>query len=538
MKHLKSVFLIPLLIAVWACSVPSIVEQQLSSSESSLNHDIPVYSDTNRVSLSDDDSYALVSELLGSSYLAYQYDSDIYWTEDKGSDVQDELDSELPDADWRLETDWSTFDTRTMSEWRKGDLQAYILILDNLNSDQISELSRRYGVSDLEPGSTLVITHVWNPEEEIPTATSTRTPIPSDTPTSTNTPTSTVTFTPSATFTATVTPTNTLTPTPLPGAWSPIGLSEDAVTNILVVNNSLWYASTYGLRHGIFKSTDQGISWQAINNGLGSLDIFDIDVLSNSNNSLLAATTEGLWFTSDGGETWQPYGPEVTIGSRTFSRQDERMVSVAILPADPTKIIVVEGNDVSLSSDGGNIWEEISGNTWERVVAANTPSQTFYLTSESFINRTDNAGIDWVEGASVGADYDIGSIAVDPGNKDVVYACTGTFSIYRGLIREGFGVYKSTDGSGSWTPINDGLPNTGFESECSAVEVNPSDSANVFVAISGQVYVSYNSGETWELFSNPRLPEEVWPIYKFAIDPISNVICAGTTQGIWCNSLE
>lgn len=62
-------------------------------------------------------------------------------------------------------------------------MRVLIAYLDNLDSEQTSNLERRYGISGPGPGSTLIITHLWDTTEPLPTATPTRTPIPSPTPT-------------------------------------------------------------------------------------------------------------------------------------------------------------------------------------------------------------------------------------------------------------------------------------------------------------------------------------------------------------------
>lgn len=75
------------------------------------------------------------------------------------------------------------------SNWRNGDLRTIIIIIDNLDSEQINDLNRRYGVSGLDPSNTLIVTHLWDTSNLLPTPTPTETPIPPPTavPTSTST---------------------------------------------------------------------------------------------------------------------------------------------------------------------------------------------------------------------------------------------------------------------------------------------------------------------------------------------------------------
>lgn len=56
---------------------------------------------------------------------------------------------------------------------------------------------------------------------------------------------------------------------------------------------------------GIYKSTDAGKTWKAINNGLGNLDVSAIIIHPLRNKELLAATHGGLYKSTDAGNSWK-----------------------------------------------------------------------------------------------------------------------------------------------------------------------------------------------------------------------------------------
>jgi ligand-binding sensor domain-containing protein len=60
--------------------------------------------------------------------------------------------------------------------------------------------------------------------------------------------------------------------------------------NTLVTNNNLLFAGIYA--NGVYLTTNNGVSWRAINDGLGSLDILKLEI---SGNYLLAGTATGVF---------------------------------------------------------------------------------------------------------------------------------------------------------------------------------------------------------------------------------------------------
>ena len=218
-------WLVLAVLAVFIASCGAGSRSSLSLPEGSSGDKVPLYPDARRITVNETDRIALIGGVLGTESLRYDSNTDISWTEDTGTKVQEQLDELLPDANYRIESDWSGFDPIRTSSWRNGDIQLAVFYIDNLNSEQIGDLRRRYGISGLQPGSTLIVTHVWDTTQPLPTATPTATPTPL--PTSTPTATFTSTPTPLPTATPTPTPTPTLTPTPTPTPLPGSVLTED-----------------------------------------------------------------------------------------------------------------------------------------------------------------------------------------------------------------------------------------------------------------------------------------------------------------------
>lgn len=137
-----------------------------------------------------------------------------------------------------------------------------------------------------------------------------------------------------------------------------------------------------------------------------------------------------------------------------------------------------------------------------------TNSNVIYIgTPGAGIYKSTNGGVNWTAIFDNQNTLYVGAIAIDPNNTNIVYAGTGDphipFTVFIGD-----GIYKSTDGGGTWTNI--GLTNSKIISK---IIINPSNSNEIYVSANGNpivadnnrgVYKSSNAGATWSqiLFIN------------------------------------
>ena len=317
------------------------------------------------------------------------------------------------------------------------------------------------------------------------------------------------------------------------GNWVQVGLPEDTISDIKIVTDNLIYVSTYGFQHGVFKTDNGGKQWYAINNGLGSLDIFEITLVNNDENTIVAGADTGIWGTRNGGKSWQPLASGHPKG-------DDHIYGVAAISS--TVYMVVEANWRGyLTKDFGKTWEDIRNDTFlwdysvDQVTTTQSPLQTVYMSGYVAIFRSDDGGATWNVASHVGQNYTISDIVADPSSVSIVYVCSGNgnrrFSNEGITVSEGHGLYISKDGGGSWSPINNGLPNQGMKTECSSIAVDKSNSAKIFVGMNGQVYVSENRGESWKQLST--LPNTISSVTSIAV--FGQKVCIGTNKnGLWC----
>lgn len=233
--------------------------------------------------------------------------------------------------------------------------------------------------------------------------------------------------------------------------------------------------SLAGNQHILYKTTASGTSWTASDTGLPATPVV-IAVDPASDSHWVAATTEGLYQSSDHGAHWQ--------ATSQFVGAD--MYGLAFSPAGGT-VYASSFTNVYYSSDSGTTWNFAGVAPCAASNLAVSPSSptTLYLGSSCGAQSIDG-GQTWVTmgGALDGAFFN--TIVIDPQSQSTAYAGTS------------FGLFGSTDGGQSWSSLNlAGLqyPNV------TSVAIDPTTPANVYAAANGSIYASTNSGSTWTLES-------------------------------------
>ena len=215
--------------------------------------------------------------------------------------------------------------------------------------------------------------------------------------------------------------------------------------------------------NGLYKSTDGGEQWYRTNVPGDQVNMFAI---APSNSNIIYAASEDSPFifrvSTDRGATWDvlplavppvyPYG------------------ALTVHPQNPSMIYASGYGAACRSLDGGRSWTcnsyggAPSAKTWSFAI---DPKYTnvIYAATDDGVFKSVNKGESWVRlGINTVPAY---AVAIDPRDHNRVYV-----GVYFG------GVYKSTDGGGTWSPFNDGM---GFAS----VSDLAFDGAGVFLHANG-----------------------------------------------------
>lgn len=264
---------------------------------------------------------------------------------------------------------------------------------------------------------------------------------------------------------------------------------------------------------GVFKSTDGGISWQAINNGITArtgetneiIPIFSLTISPTDPNLIWVGTkgVRGAFKSTDAGKTWKKMDSGISYPALTLR-------GFAIDPRD-NNIVYTAGE---LSS-----WE------WS---GTNKSGKEFDLV-KGIVYKSTNGGKSWQEiwkGNNLGR-----YILIDPRNPEVLYLSTGIFdreaadSDWKTNKPGGEGILKSTDGGKTWRRINNGLGNW-YVGSLFMHPTNPdillAGTGNNTFMDGGGVYITKDAGETWQYTS---LQTEITSVEISSADP--NIAYAG-----------
>jgi photosystem II stability/assembly factor-like uncharacterized protein len=245
----------------------------------------------------------------------------------------------------------------------------------------------------------------------------------------------------------------------------------NAVSGVPGQPSAFYYGSVGG---GVWKSTNSGRTWNPIFDSQPVASIGAIGVAPSNPNIVYVGTGEadmrdsiafgdGMYKSSDGGNTWRHIGLENT-------RQIGRVI---VDPKNPNVVFVAAlGHAYGPSPDRGVYRSRDGGTTWQKVLFKND---------------------------------DVGAIdlAFDPTNSQIVYAALWAtrrppWFIYAPSNGPGGGIFKSTDGGTTWVEITNGIPTEGLGRI--GIAVAPTNRNRVYAIVdakAGGLYVSNDAGATW-----------------------------------------
>jgi photosystem II stability/assembly factor-like uncharacterized protein len=313
------------------------------------------------------------------------------------------------------------------------------------------------------------------------------------------------------------------------GSWSAAntGLSATYVLALainLVTPTTLYATLWTGSGAGVIKSADGGNSWSAINTGLTATHVQALAIDPQTPTTLYAGTDRGVFKTTDGGGSW----------SSVSNGLGGAAVGVLIIdPLTPTTLYAGAYPGVFKTTDGGGSWSAVNtGLTFTNIstlaIDPLTPT-TLYAGAYPGLFKTTDGGGSWSALNTPSGGYqDVYRLAINPQTPTILYLATSC--CYDGT--SGGGVFKTTDGGGTWSAVNTGLTNK----DIFALAIDPQTPTTLYAVVfhhqgilSGGVFKSADAGGSWSAF-NPGLT--VLNIRALAIDPLTpTTLYAGTAGG-------
>lgn len=281
---------------------------------------------------------------------------------------------------------------------------------------------------------------------------------------------------------------------------------------------------------GVLKTYDAGITWDTT--GL-VWEIEDFEkgykmvMHPNNYNIMLIATTDGIYKTADGGDSW------TKEASGTFRDLEYH-------PGDPSIMYAEKSAGFYRSSNGGNSWSQITSGTptgGNRMAIAVTPNHPntvyllcgpapsngvfkgFFRSTDSGLNFTEQTTIPNILGYdSAGSDnssqnwYDI-AMAAHPTIDNKVY--TGGINVWRTLDATIFTNISQWVFGGTYT-----------HADIHALEYNPINNY-LYCGSDGGIFESVDGGDSWTNISDGLATMQ---FYKIAGIPSNSDLLLGGTQ--------
>lgn len=273
----------------------------------------------------------------------------------------------------------------------------------------------------------------------------------------------------------------------------------------LAVGNSYIFAGTE--INGIFRSSDNGATWERVNNGITNSQISDIAVCGPN---VFAATYNALFRSLDNGESWVKAGIHFDTtfisfavnGSTIFVTAKENVYRstdygiswevsfrcsnnfVHTVAFGLGGIFLCYDNKLYRSSDNGDTWDVVDSEFYaNRFSVAQKDSLLFAISSGSGFLSSADSGKTWVildqnRNISISDDIELVSIGDD------------LFTLAHNIDTD---IYRISDNGKTWTSIANGLPLDSYG--INTIAVNGTD---LLVGTQRGILRSFDRGDSWQ----------------------------------------
>ncbi|MBM2813834.1 MAG: glycosyl hydrolase [Ignavibacteria bacterium] len=305
------------------------------------------------------------------------------------------------------------------------------------------------------------------------------------------------------------------------------GKATDGLGRINIVRldpsneNNIWIGSAGG---GVWKSLDGGTSWQKFpfTNFL-SIGISDIAISPTNPNIVYVATGDadganasppspfsiGIVKTVDGGDTW-------TITNLAYELANGKKIGrILVHPTNPNLVLATTNDGIYKTTNGGNSWTgAVKGiNFIDMEFAPGNPDIVYASTrgwsSQSSIYKSENSGDSWALIKSI-SDCNRIAIAVTPVGPNNIYALganqSGAFQSF--LYSDDKGkTWNETSSSSNMVNILGWQDGTGNDANRGqgwydlALAVSPYDEGKIFIG-GINIWMSGDVGSTWKMVAH------------------------------------
>ena len=310
-------------------------------------------------------------------------------------------------------------------------------------------------------------------------------------------------------------------------------------------NDNIIYLSTgddnyYNDGYGIYKSTDGGNTFNPANVNIGNRMAVDIIMDPLNHNTLVAATTDGIWRTTNGGASWT----ETFVGG-AFKSLKQR-------PGSNTTLYAATGTKFYRSTNMGATWVNItagivvpSGNEGIRIAVTAADSNLVFLgTTDGYgeILKSTNGGTSFINIYTSSTQCIVCYDSTITSGSQGYYNFNLTVNPVNAneLLLVSHCVWRSTDGGLTWSWRTQWYDQV--HTDMHDIEFDPFNLNMRFNANDGGVWLSRDPQATvWETRSTGLAATEMYHAAQSPVD--RQMISAGTQDngelyfdGVWkCN---
>lgn len=285
------------------------------------------------------------------------------------------------------------------------------------------------------------------------------------------------------------------------------------------------------------------VRWRSIGPFRGGRSVAATGVIGDPKTYYMGTTGGGLWKTDNMGISWRNVSDGFfktgSVGAVAVAPSDPNVVYVGMGEHAVRGVMTHSGDGVYLSTDAGKTWTK-SGLEETRhisrivvdprnpeVVLVAAQGALYGPSPERGVFKSTDGGATWRSVLYVDEKTGAVELSMDPNNPRILYAAMWEHGRLPWQVISGgpgSGLYKSTDGGDTWTPMTAGLPE---EMGKMAIAVSPSNPEKVYALIESEsegedrgLWVSTDAGESWSrVTGEPRLVQRAWYYTELFVDP-------------------
>jgi len=292
--------------------------------------------------------------------------------------------------------------------------------------------------------------------------------------------------------------------------WTPTNGVSGGFIWCITSSSSNLFAGTFG--YGIFKSTDNGASWNPCINGLKNTYVFS---LTTSGSNIIAGTWLGIYYSSNNGDTWN-VGDTVLTASKIVYAVSTLGTTGTVFAgtsyhnaSDPKTTFISTNYGITWSSTTTN--PQVAGTNVGVYSLIEFGGNLFAGTAGASVFRTVNYGSTWnqMTGGTMGTTQNVYCLSA-----------IGTTKLLAGTYQNGF--FWSLDNGATWNPQNTGLPAAPNNTIYNITTIG----SNIFVPSFGNVVYMATNGVT--LTWTPTTSTGLFNKSVYSIYSLGSTLYAGT----------